>query len=546
MQHVMRTQVLSSKSSGQVSWGQSLRRLAAGCVIAISLLSAVGTTARADQYVTQANSEYAKVRSDQRSDTVILPVLHKMQAVPEGVRDAIPAALMTKESSRWAAVKAWCEAKPQQDAIEALKKVTNEQDSRRAFAFAQPYGSAAVDPEFIEMGLYTELGEPPTLAAADFKYLGAIKNLEILCHLEATRLMAEGKATDALDLVRRWAYFARSMSDREFLAEKTAGMNMLGLAITRMRDIVYVDAIGGTPTITPATLRTTVAALDEQRTVIAIDRIRLPSADRLASEQLVSRTFAGDGPANAEVFSRTFAAARSVGRPARRFSESAKWDSLSALHADGKATNQQIRGLFDDWQKRWQLPTGNSIHQTQTDYVKLDKVRFSSIDAVMGDLGVLLPLRQQLRAEAVGTRTALAIQAFATQQKAPPPALESIVPTYLANPAMLTDPYDKAARESAARRVGYFVPERAGVAAGGKPTIHEVRVFPKVTGVTYNNFVAPVRGNTFVLYAAGPDGNLNGATLATQAVEDAKGDYLIWPPVLSLLRQNLSETGQLP
>lgn len=540
MQHGTRTHTMLIK---QASW---LKRGLGTAVIALGLALSVGTAARADQYVTQANAEYAKVKSDLRSDTIILPVLHKMQQVPEGVRDSIPAALMTTASSRWAAVKAWCEGKPQQDAIMALKKVTEETDWRRSFAFAQPYGSSAVDPEFVEMGLYTELGEPPSLAAADFKYLGAIKNLEILCHLEATRLMADGKATDALELMRRWAYFARSMCDREFLAEKTAGMNMLGLAITRMRDIVYVDAIGGSPTIPSAKLRETVEKLDERRTVMGIDRIRLPEADRIASEQLVSRTFGGDGPANPEVFSRTFAAVRSVGRPARRFSESAKWETLSALHADGKATNQQIRGLFQDWQKRWQLPAGDPIHQTQTDYVKLDKVRFSGIDAVMGDLGVLLPLRQQLRAEAVGTRTALGIQGFVTQQKSSPPALESIIPNYLPNIAALTDPYDKAARESAARRVGYFVPERAAGGSSGKPQIHEVRVFPKVTGVTYGNFVAPVRGNTFVLYSAGPDGNLNGANLATQAVEDAKGDYLIWPPVLSLLRQNLSESGQLP
>jgi hypothetical protein len=29
-------------------------------------------------------------------------------------------------------------------------------------------------------------------------------------------------------------------------------------------------------------------------------------------------------------------------------------------------------------------------------------------------------------------------------------------------------------------------------------------------------------------------------------IEDNKGDYLLWPPVISLLRKNLQDTGKAP
>jgi hypothetical protein len=75
---------------------------------------------------------------------------------------------------------------------------------------------------------------------------------------------------------------------------------------------------------------------------------------------------------------------------------------------------------------------------------------------------------------------------------------------------------------------------------------HTIRVFPSMMGNTYPNFEIPLRADTFVLYSAGPDGNTNGMFLATQMIEDNKGDYLLWPPVISLLRKNLQDTGKAP
>ena len=59
-------------------------------------------------------------------------------------------------------------------------------------AFGQLYGVEGVDIEMIAAGLYTDLGDPPTLAGARIGYMPMLDRLAILVNVEATRLAAEG------------------------------------------------------------------------------------------------------------------------------------------------------------------------------------------------------------------------------------------------------------------------------------------------------------------------------------------------------------------
>jgi hypothetical protein len=55
-----------------------------------------------------------------------------------------------------------------------------------------------------------------------------------------------------------------------------------------------------------------------------------------------------------------------------------------------------------------------------------------------------------------------------------------------------------------------------------------------------------VGDDQFVLYSIGPDEEKGWATLVSDAPSaGASGDLLIWPPVISLTRQRLMETGTL-
>jgi hypothetical protein len=510
---------------------------AAAAVGVICVASMCGV-AGADEQLDKANALYSTISKEKRSDLVILPALSAMDPAPKEPGDYLAAFLMTPQSSGWEAAAAWAKAPKQQAALDALNTVTKFDDKVReaGWAFGQPYGAAVVDPKFVDMKLYTELGEDNTLAAAQFLYLPAIRKLEILCHVEATRLLADGKGNDALELMRRWAIFSYQIADRKMLKEKLAGMDMLSLAFQRMRDLAYTDMIAEKRSMTPEGVGAVINKIGG-RSPIDIERLHLPEAEKLAAEQLVSRTFTANGGPNPASFARVYAQVASGDRALRRFSESAKWDTILKLHGNYAETMKRIGEVYGDWDKRWDISQWDAIQELPTDYSRLDKVQFAALDLVMGDVGQVFPKRRELRAEWIGTRASLAVYAYRLKLDVLPIQLESVVPQYVPINKLMTDPFDKDAKQEKGKRVVYV---RAGVdnmpvGAESKPVA--IRVFPKVAGVEFPNFEAKVMTGQFVIYSAGPDGNQNGVARATQMVRDDHGDYLIWPPALSLVRQ---------
>lgn len=514
-------------------------------LIGVLSVAAVVSPAWADEPLDKANALYSAIQSDRRSDLVLLPVLHAMDAPPKEPGDYLSAVLTTPQNVNWEAAANWAKGEKQQDVIKALTTVTKEDDWRNRWAFGQPYGAGAVDPKFVDMGLYTELGEDNTLAAAQFLYLPAIRRMEILCHVEATRLLAEGKGNEALDLMRKWAWFSYQIAAREMLKEKLAGMEMLSLAFTRMRDLAYTDMISDKPSMTAEGVRDVIAKLGD-RNPINIERLSLPAAEKLAAQQLVARTFTPDGGPKPGSFARVFAQVAAGSRPLRRFSETAKWDTLQKLHGNYADTSKRIRDVYGDWDRRWELSQWDSIQELPTDYARLDKVQYAALDLVMGDVGRVFPQRRELRAEWIGTRAALGCYGYRLRQGSLPVKLESIVPQYVGKISLMDDPFDKDAKEDRGRRVAYLRAAIDNMEVGGAPKPILIRVFPKVAGVEYPNFEAKVQAGQFVVYSAGPDGNQNGVSRATQMVKDEHGDYLIWPPVLSLARQFRIDNASKP
>lgn len=516
-------------------------------VVAVAGVLAGDSVARADSYLDEANKLYASIQKDRRSDLVVLPVLHAMEEGPKVPGDYLAAFLMTTENTAWGPVAAWAKGKKQQDVIDALKKVTSEDDWRKAWAFGQPYGAAAVDPSFVDMKLYTELGEDNTLAAAQLLYLPAIRRMEILCHVEATRLLAEGKGNDALDLMRRWAMFSYQIASRELLKEKYTGMEMMSLAFARMRDLAYSDMMAETHSMTYTEISKIIGKLGD-RNPVNIDRLQLPAAERLAAQQLVSRTFVpgSGGRPDPATFPKVFANVAAGERGLRRFSESAKWSSLLKLHGGTEATSKRIDEVFGDWSRRWDVSQWDPMQELTTDYGRLDKVEYAALDLVMGDLGTVFPKRRELFAEWIGTRAALGAYGYRLKLNSLPVKIESIVPEFVGKIDLMNDPFDKDAKADRGKRLAYVRAGIDNIAVGGVPKPVVIRVFPKVAGVEYPNFEAKVLQGQFVIYSAGPDGNQNGVSRATQMIKDDFGDYLVWPPMLSLARQYRIENAAKP
>nr|MCU0688720.1 hypothetical protein [Phycisphaerales bacterium] len=381
------------------------------------------------------------------------------------------------------------------------------------------------------------------------------KRLELAAHYEATRLMAAGKGDDALKLMVHWVYFARQIADRNFMEEKTVGTNMLILALQRVRDLAWQDFRSEKRTITAETIRDMLyQRLDATRSVLNVERYLMPQGDFHAAEQITARTFTPNQRANAAEFARTFARVAAEDRPYRLFSENAKWTAMMQLHAETTETNRRVRGVFGDWDRRFQVGKFDLLHNIPPDWARIDRVQFSSLDLILGNLGEVLQLRNQFMIEAAGTRAALATYGFVLAKGQLPGDINSSTPQFIRT--MDRDPFSRTNE-----RFGFFVPIRDFTAQFGSLDIaktlqpgreidpnapHLIRIFPSMMGNNYPNFEVPLRADTFVIYSAGPDGNNNRMLTATQMIRDDKGDYLIWPPVISLLRKNLQDTNKAP
>lgn len=510
-------------------------------------LSTLLPAARADEFVDRANQPYSTIRAERRSDTVLLPLVLKMQPPPAAVARVEQARLLPATSADFKAVEAWTTAEPQKAVLEALPKVTTGESFTDGFAFGQPYGDQAVAAApggiaLVQGGLYTELGDPPLLGNAQFKYLAGLDRVAILCHAEATRLAAAGQPDKAIEVLISLVFLGRQIAERAFVDEARWGMMTMSGGLERIRDVVYLDfraAGAGNPKITPEMLAAFGRRLREDG-YIRTDLISFPKADRIAATQAVEVSFQGSGTPSPATFGPTMARLASTDLPLRMFAESAKWDQVGSVHADKKETLDQIAKVHGDWQSRWPLDWWDSRMNLASDYERTPKGRFAVVFATLKDTSPLFHQRQLVRAQLVGTRMCFAVLGFHSRAKNFPPLLTSTTPQYIKS--VEADPFNPDRARGKVPPMEFFVPIRdAGRGAPGNGP-HEMNIM--TPGLA--NFQVRIDRDQFVMYSVGPNGIRDLAKDVTgEPAKDAVGDMLIWPPAVSLIRQRLVETGQL-
>jgi hypothetical protein len=495
--------------------------------------------ARADDYTDRANKAHGSLPKERRSDLILLPLLAKLEAAPKGLSTLEDAMLLPAGSANWAAAAKWAEAPAQQAVIKALGTVTAERDWKKAFGFGQPYGIEGVDLDLIQAGLFTDLGDPPTLAAARIGYLPALDKMAILCQVEATRLAASGKVNDAIDLLTNLMCFGRQMADRSMFAEVRWGLTQMQSACERLRDVVYTDGRGA-GAIDLAKLKEQIKKLeDKSNSYLDLGRVSFPVGDRAAAEQLTSRIYKADGSVDEQIFASTMSRLGSTTRPLRLFSESGKWRSLASSQGPRDEAAKQVDGIFSDWAARWTTPWFDKRMSNVVFYSKFDKNRFAALAAVAPDMGQLQDLRQLVRVEVAGTRSALAVAGHHKTIGKLPPQLTSVRPAWLLE--IDVDPYNPNTANAAKPAFEFFVPIRDTAAFDGKDNPHEMEI------VAHGSpFQVKLKDDVFVLYSVGSDNARNNAKRVQNTSTLVQGaDYLIWPPVVSLVRQNLTDRGDL-
>ncbi|MCA9273144.1 MAG: hypothetical protein KDA31_08870 [Phycisphaerales bacterium] len=499
------------------------------CLLAALALKGL---ALADEFTDRLNANYANVPDSRRAELILMPALGAMEEPPGvivGRADRV--LLLTTSSPAWAAASAWAEAEPQRAALAALAEVTAEENPRRRMDFALPYGIVGIDPSWVRMGIHAELGDPPTISAAHLGYLERMEWLATLAQIEVTRLESVGQLEQATELMFDLAILGRMMADRQLYAEVSWGFETMQTAMLRIRDIAYVDATNDGD-LTGAYFKTVVSRIDLNG-LFRLDRVRMPTGDQTGAQQLAQRVFSRSGQPDESVFATSMAELASTSRPLRLFAEAGRWQSVMSGHASSRETNDKINGLFNDWSLRWSADVFDPTFRTPTEYERLDRQSFALVAEVVPNLGRLFVMRRELETELVGTRVALAIRALSKEAGGMPSSLALARPRYIDD--LGVDPYNPSRAANNRPELRFFVPERDTV--GGR--LHQMNVIP--SGRT--NFSVRLGSEQFVLYSLGGNEFDDRAEIVSDSGLELTGDYLIWPPVLSILRDYLEQTG---
>lgn len=495
--------------------------------------------AQAD-YVDRVNATFSDIGPAKRSDTVLLPLLAKMDKAPKPVSAPSQAALLPAKSPDFAAASAWATAAPQKAVLEALHKVTQEADWKKAYAFGQAYGADGVPPDMIRAKLYTELGDPPLLAAAQHLYMPALDAMVSLTHIEATRLAADGKPSDAIDLLIDLTFFGRQMADRQFFTEVAWGLQTIMSSEERIRDIAYID-VKGVKKIDVARLPDQIKRLNQDDAgYMDLDRLKFPVGNRVGVEQLLARIGArGADTVDPQVFATTMARLGSTEHPLRLFSEAGHWRDAASSQVAGKAATTKANAIFDDWSRRFALEYYDKEQRQPTAYETSSLSTMAAVEAATPDMGALRQTRQLAKVENIGTRQSLALTGVTLANGQIPALLTSVRPRWMA--VIEPDPFnipEIIIRSGGRLPFEYFIPQTL---RGKDP--HQMQVF---TAGGETNFQVSLQNDVWVLYSRGSDNNNDGGRRIQNTAEVVQNaDYLIWPPVVSLYRQYLIDKGDI-
>ncbi|MFO0857819.1 MAG: hypothetical protein U0640_10730 [Phycisphaerales bacterium] len=506
-------------------------RLVAGFVVA-SALCAASPVAFAQDVISEFNKKaYGDIQQSKRSDLVLLPVLAKTQTPPASVSSVFESRMLLKGMKGWDQAAAWATAAPQVEALKALKTVSSEWDWRKSYQFGLPYGYEGVSPELIRANLYINISDPPTLAAAEYSYLPALDRLEMLANIEASRLYADNKPNEAIDIMLSFAHLSRQMCSRKMIREATWGLDAFCRSMERIRDIGYRSLVDKK--------QFDIAALSKQIETLhpdgyfAFKRMEMPEGDSIAATQALARVTEGT-QFNTQQFGSLMAKMSTAGKPLRLFSEAATWKDATSSHLTPKETETKIANIYADWKVQWGLDPFDGRLGNKTPYEELNPEKSILITKAIPDIRPLRAGRQVAQAEIVGARTALSILGVFQSNNMFPNQITAIRPRFVKE--LDADPFDPKLRETTAKPPMRFLEIKAP---------QEVLIATSSSSGP-ENFSISLKPGVFLLYSIGSDNKDNKATRIENTSQIVQGaDYLIFPPVLSLFRQHRVDTGEL-
>jgi hypothetical protein len=509
--------------------------------LALSLFGFASLPAAAqDGFLDKINKRPSEIRGDRRADKILLPVLSKLQTPPAEVLadlEAGPAWMLIDASvqGRWEKMEAWAKGEPQQAALKALADATKQFDrGDPGMGWGLPYGATSEAAEAVRLDLHIDLGaEEPTIAEADPRYLPRVAWLEMLAHVEATRLLASGDTAGAIGTLVNVFFLGRELSDRELAVEVRRGFEIMIRALSRVRDVAYED-FRAERKLGIAELRTLIRRLDDS--ALRIDRIRFPEGDRLGVEQLIARSFGAGGKPDAAKLGPMLARIATREQPLRIFNESARWGEASKSMGDRKSMEDALARVYGDWTTRWPIDPFDARMRETFQHVLLNKAKYPLV-GMLADLTVFYDLRQILHTEAVGTRASLGLLGYYYENLAFARTITSARPQWIGEKE--PDPFNPEERNR-----GGVPPLRytRPVTDDAQKRPHAMTV---VTGSGYN-FRLNLDDSVWLVWSVGSNNINDFARFVQNTVQRVTAaDYVIWPPIESLTRQHLKDLDAL-
>jgi hypothetical protein len=473
-------------------------------VLGVLLAAAVSASAAGQREAvlrTLNSDDTVKGTEQSKSYRVLFDAYLKLSPPPEEISGRFNQNTIHSGMSAWAAVSDWAESNPHM--AEAILQCKGRN------IIGLPYGTDDLDEAYQDANLIAGVAE--SFHRIEFPYLDAMEVIAAYATAEIYRLMEAGDAQGALNLAGAHNWVLRQLCDRQFLAEKRQGIQMLIDALGNLRNVFYQyqDAI----------------SVEQFRELSRYDipelrpdrnRLHIPEGDRVVSEALLDTVFDDSSRADPEKFANAFASIQSEDAPLTRFGAARRWRMIAAVHDSLDASQERLKLIYDDWWRRWRVQEYDAILDIDTQFDRTNPVRYAAVIYSMQDIEEAFSVRNQLIAAVNGTALSAGLCAYKQTYGVYPGDKEKLYGQSVRKLISDIDPYD---RDFGPLR--YRLPSRPESidTAAGRLRIED---------------------GECLLYSIGQDHTDERARRHSD--DGADGELVLWPPIRAVSR----EQGLLP
>ena len=464
-----------------------------------SPIGLTNASAQDAELLRKLNAPYARVADSAKSATKLFTAVLDMTKPPAPIGEEFNQTTIYPGMDGFAAWANWAAAN------EGIGKALIECQGMQVLGV--PYGTAGVDPKFVERGLVIEVGSGGDLSEVRLPYLAALESVSAYVATDMYRLCEAGQFDQAFATGMAHLRVLRQACDAQMYEEKLAAMTMLADAFSVHRDVLYsYQEKMPLELLKKLSLKEYpfLKASDTER----LKRIELPEGDLYVAEAMIASVFGSDGQVADDRFKKTFAGLQSAGQPLTGFGASKRWERIANVHGSREASMQKLNAIYDDWWRRWRLPAYGPMMAAPTALSKTNPVKYAAVVLSVADIDALFALRRRLVEEFCGTACAAGIVSYHKELGVWPDDIKKAYTQFFPK-RFNFDPYDK--------DYGSFRFESLGTRARGVETEFG-RV--DVTGC--------------LLYARNDDNQFSGAT--RHAEGGRADDFVLWPALRAISR----------